>query len=161
MLARTRLPEDIAELRRLGADRVIEEEFEVSLEMASWTMQALGASWLAVETEKAAIQRDDYQLFIDQNTHLTELNTLAHAFSTVEIVTFEVGAESAWVGQAVGDLHLRSELGLTLIAAVNPVGATVAPGADYEIGAGDYLMIIGEKDRLAAATSDIGARVSR
>ncbi|MFT5370436.1 MAG: CPA2 family monovalent cation:H+ antiporter-2 [Candidatus Latescibacterota bacterium] len=161
VLARTRLPEDIAELRRLGADRVIEEEFEVSLEMASWTMQALGASWLAVETEKAAIQRDDYQLFIDQNTHLTELNTLAHAFSTVEIVTFEVGAESAWVGQAVGDLHLRSELGLTLIAAVNPVGATVAPGADYEIGAGDYLMIIGEKDRLAAATSDIGTRVSR
>jgi monovalent cation:H+ antiporter-2, CPA2 family len=161
VLARTRLPEDIADLRRLGADRVIEEEFEVSLEMASWTMQALGISWLAVETEKAAIQRDDYQLFIDQNTHLTDLHALAHAFSDVEIVTFEVRAESTWVGKVVGELHLRSELGLTLIAAVNPAHATVAPGADYRISEGDLLMVIGEKDRLAAATSNIGVRVGR
>lgn len=161
VLARTRLPEDIAELRRLGADRVIEEEFEVSLEMASWTMQALGASWLAVETEKAAIQQNDYELFTQQDTHLTDLHDLVQAFPDVEMVTFKVGPESSWAGQAVGDLRLRSELGLTLIAAVNADGGTVNPGAGYQIGAGDLLMMIGERDRLAAATSEIGERVSR
>jgi CPA2 family monovalent cation:H+ antiporter-2 len=161
VLALTRLPEDIAELRRLGADRVIEEEFEVSLEMASWTMQGLGASWLAAETEKAAIQQDDYQLFTHRDTHLADLHDLVSAFPDVELVTFKVGADSAWVGKAVGELSLRSELGLSLIAAVNAAGANVNPGATYHIGAGDLLMMIGEQGRLAAATADIGERVSR
>lgn len=161
VLARTRLPEDITELRRLGADRVIEEEFEVSLEMASWTMRALGASWLTVEMEKAAIQAGDYQLFTNRDTHLTDLHDLVHAFPDIEMVTFKVKDDSEWVGQAVGDLHLRSELGLTLIAAVNASGGTMNPGAGYQIGAGDLLMVIGERDRLLSATEIIGERVSR
>jgi len=159
VLARTRLPEDIAELRRLGADRVIEEEFEVSLEMASWTMRALGASWLAVETEKAAIQQGDYQLFTQRGTHLTDLHDLVKAFPDIEMMTFKVKADSSWVGKAVGELQLRSQLGLTLVTAVNASGATVNPGAGYQIAAGDLLMMIGERARLNAAASEIGERI--
>ena len=159
VMARTRLPEDIAELRRLGADRVIEEEFEVSLEMASWTMRALGASWLAVETEKAAIQQGDYQLFTQRGTHLTDLHQLVHAFPDIEMMTFKVKPDSSWVGKAVGELRLRSELGLTLVTAVNAGGATMNPGANYQIGAGDLLVMIGEKARLMAATVEVGERI--
>ena len=161
VLARTRLPEDIAELRRAGADRVVEEEFEVSLEMASWTMQALGASWLAVETEKAAIQQNDYQLFTNKDTHLTDLHDLVHAFPDIEMQTFKVGPDSEWVDKTVGELHLRSELGLTLIAVVNHDESTMNPGANYQIKVDDLLMMIGERNRLAAALPTIGERVSR
>jgi K+/H+ antiporter YhaU regulatory subunit KhtT len=63
------------------------------------------------------------------------------------------------VGMGVGELRLRSELGLTLVTAVNAGGATVNPGANYQIGSGDLLVMIGEKARLMAATAEVGERV--
>ena len=159
VLARTRLPEDIAELRRLGADRVVEEEFEVSLEMASWTLQALGVSWLAVGTERAAIQNDDYGIFTNSESHLTDLHDLVHALPNVELRTFKVDPGSGWVGKSLAELRLRSERGLTLITAVNATGAIASPGAQHRIGAGDLLMLIGEKGRLDAAAGEIGEKL--
>lgn len=158
--ARTRLPEDIAELRRLGAERVVEEEFEVSLEMAAWTLKAVGVSWIAVETEKTAIQEDGYRLFSEPHAHLCELSRLADAFSHIEIATYQVVPRGAFSGKTLGEIRLRSEMGVTLLSAVGAQGAIFNPGADYRFMEGDTVTLVGDREHVRTAGERIGLRLN-
>ena len=147
-LVRTRLPEDIAELRRLGAEGVIEEEFEVSLEMAAWTLNLLGLSRLTVDTELDAIRHDSYQIFTEPNADLTPLHRLIQNFPNIEIATCRVHPQSSLAGNTLGETHMRSHLGVTVLSVLGPRIRLFNPTATYRIQPGDVLTLIGEKVRV-------------
>ncbi len=145
LVARTRLPEDIAELRSLGADAVIEEEFEVSLAMAAWTLNILGVSKIGIEAEQRMIREDDYRFFIDPDTHLTALHRLTHNLPNIEIGIYQVNPRSSLAGVTLGEAQLRSKMGVTVVSVLSSHGRFFHPSASYQIQAGDVLTIVGEK----------------
>jgi CPA2 family monovalent cation:H+ antiporter-2 len=60
IIARTRYLAEVDELHRLGADEVVPEEFQTSLELAGFVMAAYGADEQAIAEEKTAIREARY-----------------------------------------------------------------------------------------------------
>jgi monovalent cation:H+ antiporter-2, CPA2 family len=143
--ARTRLPQDIAELHRLGADSVIEEEFEVSLEMASQVLEALGASRIALDSERAAIRESDYDLFTDAEVDHAPLQDLIRTFPDVDVRQCLVSADSVLAGKTLSESRMRSEMGVTVLSMVRADGPPDLPASTYRISVGDRLTLMGEQ----------------
>ncbi|MDA0749007.1 MAG: cation:proton antiporter [bacterium] len=143
VVARTRLPEDVAGLQRLGANAVVEEEFEVSLEMSARTLEALGYSRIALETERAAIRRDNYRIFTETNPDLAHLQRLIQTFPDVEIGLSTVHPQSQLAGKTLEEIHLRSERGVTVLSVQKDGEQPVLPSATYRLEAGHTLSLMG------------------
>ena len=149
VIARTRLPQDIADLHRLGADGVVEEEFEVSMEMASQVLEALGVSRIALDSERAAIRQTDYELFTDAEADTSNLQNLIRTFPDVDIRQCTVAANSALAGQTLGRSRLRSEMGVTVLSVTQPGGRPSHPNAAYRLSTGDRVTLMGLQKAVA------------
>jgi CPA2 family monovalent cation:H+ antiporter-2 len=60
IVARTRFFAEIAELKRLGADYVVPEEFETALELVARVMEKYGATPEAIAAEKRQMRAEGY-----------------------------------------------------------------------------------------------------
>lgn len=62
----------------------------------------------------------------------------------------EVPAPKSWVGKTIRELNVRAKLGVNIIAVENGEKTNVSPAADYAIGAGDVMVVLGETYALEA-----------
>ena len=62
----------------------------------------------------------------------------------------EVPAPAPWVGKSLKELNVRAKLGVNIIAVKRGKQFNVSPGADYEIGLGDVMVVLGETSALNA-----------
>lgn len=62
----------------------------------------------------------------------------------------EVPAPKGWVGKTIRELNVRAKLGVNIIAVENGEKTNVSPAADYTIGPGDVMVVLGETYTLEA-----------
>ena len=62
----------------------------------------------------------------------------------------EVPAPKAWVGKTLRELNVRAKLGVNIIAVENGKSTNVSPSADYQIQAGDVMVVLGDNYSLEA-----------
>ena len=158
VFARTRLPEDIADLHRLGADGVVEEEFEVSLEMASRVLESLGVSRLVLDSERAAIRDADYDLFTDTEADHESIQELIRSFPDLDVSQCVVSQGSSLAGKTLGESRLRSELGTTVLSIARPGLRPELPHAADRLEAGDRVTLIGKQTAVLRAIELITAQ---
>jgi CPA2 family monovalent cation:H+ antiporter-2 len=157
VFARTRLPQDIADLHRLGADGVVEEEFEVSLEMASRVLEALGVSRIALDTERAAIRDSDYDLFTDADADHADLQDLIRTFPDVDVQQCTVSDGSTLSGKTLGECRLRSEMGITVLSVCRPGERPGIPRAEDRLEPGLLVTLMGEQAAVTRAVEILTA----
>ncbi len=148
LLARTRYLAEIPELSALGADDVVAEEFETSLEISGRTLRRLGFPLPWVESETDEIRRTREDGFRRFRAPDVAAERLEHALggSRIEFVT--VGPEWHAIGRTLRELNLRGTGGAILLAAVREGKAAVTPGADYVLEEQDHLLLLGTEAAL-------------
>jgi len=147
ILARTRYLREVEALQELGADEVIPEEFETSLELTGRVLALYGAPRRLVEREKAALRAGQYGALRGEAPSLLPLEELLeHA----ELVEVETGADAAAVGQTLRGLALRERTGASVVAVRRGDEVVANPGPDLRLAAGDVLVLWGS----AAQASD-------
>ncbi len=150
ILVRTRFIGEVEQLRRLGADTVVPEEFETSLELAGQVMATYGAGPGAIHREKAAMRQEQYTPLRDAaepKAVPTLAQLLAHA--ELDYVTIPEGSSAA--GRTLHDLDLRRRSGATVLSVKRGGRATPNPPGDAALGAGDELALFGAADQIEAA----------
>jgi monovalent cation:H+ antiporter-2, CPA2 family len=142
IVVRTRRVTDIERLYRVGADEVIAEEFETSIEILNRVLRHYHVPRNLVEAQEKLLRGDKYEMLRSPSGGQMPSKVLDLLASGVTDV-FSVGEGSPAVGRSLASLDLRASGGATVIAVVRGDKALTNPAAELVLEAGDGLVLVG------------------
>ena len=150
VLVRTRFVEEVPALHDLGANDVIPEEFETSVEIFARVLQHYLVPRERIEACVAEIRREGYEMLRgDVGRRLDVERFLSGA--SLEVV--EVQAGSAIAGQTIAEAALRAEAGVTVLGIRRAAAFRPNPRASERFEPGDHVLLLGDPDLLAKAAT--------
>jgi CPA2 family monovalent cation:H+ antiporter-2 len=143
IIARTRYVQEVEALEALGADQVIPEEFETSLELLARVLEMYGAPPSLIADQKAALRRLHYGFLRsdDDAGHAAIFDELRRHVRLVEI---EVSAGGPADGKSLRELDLRHSAGATVLAIRRGERVEANPRAEVRLAGGDRLIIMAD-----------------
>lgn len=148
IVVRTRYIAEIDELRRLGADHVVPEEFGTALEIFARVLALYDVPATVVSREVDALRGEHYEMLRSWALPSTRLEELEHLRLEGTLDTLHVRAGAPADGASAASLRLRERTGVTVIAVVREGRAVPSPPADFAFRAGDTVLVIGDRDAL-------------
>jgi len=151
VIVRTRFLADTEELLRLGANQVVPEEFETSVEIFGRVLRELHVprGTIAVQTE--LVRREGYQLLRGPVAEERHLAVVGEILASTAVDTLFVGADCAGCGRSLGEMGFRVRTGATVLSVVRSGEEIHGPGADLVLEPGDLLVVRGEHRELDLA----------
>ncbi|MCX7766894.1 MAG: NAD-binding protein, partial [Candidatus Sumerlaeia bacterium] len=152
IIARTRFLQEMPQLYKLGANEVIPEEFETSIEIFTRVLTIYLIPRDEIEKFVAEVRADNYEMFRTISIEGSSFADLKLQYPDIEITTVRVPDRSPICGKSLAEIELRKKYGITLLAIrrgsqiiANPDGATV-------VLPNDILMILGTPDNINAVS---------
>jgi len=148
ILVRTRYLNEIPDLSSLGADEVVAEEFETSLEIAGRALRRLGfpLPWVESETEEIRqLRHDGFRRF---RTSGASPEGVRKALGGTRVEFLSLGHDWSAVGQSLKELDLRTTGGTIVLAVVRDGKASVTPGGDFVLNSSDHVLLLGAEASL-------------
>ncbi len=151
IIVRTRYTAEITELLRLGADEVIPEEFETSIEIFSRVLHRFGVPHDTIEDQINRIRGQGYEMLRSTSLPAPAMANLNEALlqAITETVTLDPNADV--VGKTLGELDLRNRTGATVVAVIRSDKTKISPGADYIFRENDTVVLSGASPKIKAA----------
>src|SRR6185503_14123067 len=151
IIARTRLVSEVEELRRLGADEVIPEEFETSIAIFSRVLARYHVPNNVIRLEKRALRQEGYGFLREDVVRGALSESVARMIAGSTTDTFYLAPDSPAVGRRLDELNLRSRTGVLVIAVVRDGKHHLNPEPEYVFRAGDVLVLVGDHAALETA----------
>lgn len=151
IIVRTRYTSEITELLALGANEVIPEEFETSIEIFSRVLERYGVDRPTLENQIKAIRRQGYEMLRSSSMPTVNLGKLNSALGTATTETVQLEKNSPANGKTLAELDLRGKTGATLIAVVRNEETKINPGANYRLCENDILVLLGTAKKIERA----------
>lgn len=149
LIIRTRYLTEMQALYDLGANEVIPEEFETSVEIFSRVL----ATYLIPrdEIDKLIIQlrSDGYEMFRNLSGKFSSFSSLDLHLPDVEVASMRVEEGSQILGKSLIELELRKKHGVTVLAVRRDSQTFPNPEADAPFYADDILYVVGTPEKLA------------
>ncbi len=151
ILVRTKYVLEIDALYRLGADDVIPEEFEASVEVINRTLRRVGIPGNLIARELREIREERYGMFRDLECRPTHMADLPAGILGASVETHTL-LPGAWgVGRSLRDLELRSVTGASVIALQQEGRVQTSPDPDLVLAEKDTVVLMGSAEQLALA----------
>jgi CPA2 family monovalent cation:H+ antiporter-2 len=157
LIVRTRYMSELHDLIELGADDVIPEEFETSIEIFSRVLKEYGTPRHEIHRQVAEVRSEGYQMLRSPSLPMTSASEIADALAGASTDTVLVEPGSRVVGKSIGDLRLRSTTGVTVIAVVREGQTDINPGPDLRIEAEDVLVLLGNPEQIDRAVAQLSS----
>jgi monovalent cation:H+ antiporter-2, CPA2 family len=157
ILVRTRYVADVDDLIALGANAVIPEEFETSVEIFSRVLREYHVPDHVVSQQEELIRSGTYRMLRERvpskdDRMLSEFE----AFLRQKVIeVFFVSPDSPWAGRTLGDLPVGDGAGIVLLAVLRGDRAIVSPSPEEKIDAGDKLVLFGGHGPLATTLEEL------
>lgn len=149
LIIRTRYLTEMQALYDLGANEVIPEEFETSVEIFSRVL----AKYLIPrdEIDKLVIQlrSDGYEMFRNLSRKSSLFSSLDLHLPDVEVSSMRVEEGSPVVGKSLLELELRKKYGVTVLAVRRDSQTFPNPDVEIPFLADDVLYVMGIPEKLA------------
>lgn len=149
ILIRTRFLRDIDQLRSIGADEVIVDESESSIEVISRVMRKYLAPRMAIDRVNSLVREDMYKVFRQPPPVQGILSEIAIRIPQVEVETLQVVPGSQVGGKNLRELEVRTRFGVSVIAIERGDEIIPNPDGEFSIREGDRLVVIGKPEHLA------------
>ncbi len=151
IVARTRYVREVEALRALGADTVVPEELETSVEIVSRVLTGYLVPRAEIDAFVSEIRAGNYEMWRSQATTSPSLQDLKQTLTDVEISTLRVETGSKLVGQRLDESDLRRVYGVTVVAIRRGEEMVPNPRGDERVMEGDLLVVLGLGEEIAAA----------
>lgn len=151
IIVRTRYVAEITELHNLGANEVIPEEFETSIEIFSRVLQRYGTARYVIEGQIEKIRKQGYEMLRMTAPPPMKMDEVSVALDAASTGTITLKEDSPVIGKNLGELALRGESGATVIAVVKDGKTKISPGANYKLSVGDTVVLLGSPKKIARA----------
>jgi CPA2 family monovalent cation:H+ antiporter-2 len=151
IVVRTRYLRELEELHQLGADDVVPEEFETSIEIFALVLRTYNMPQDFVMRKAEQVRREGYALL-----RRSELPELAHhlrggTLSDVEVETCRIEDDSPAVGKTIDQLAIRPRTGASIIAWTRSGVTESNPSPKTELFGGDIVVLLGSRDQIRRA----------
>jgi CPA2 family monovalent cation:H+ antiporter-2 len=155
ILVRTRYMADVDDLIALGANAVIPEEFETSVEIFSRVLAEYHVPDHVIGQQEEILRSDTYRILRERGPVRGEevLSGFEEFLRRKVIEIFYVAPASGWEGKEVRDLPVGNETGIILLAILRGDRAITRPDRGELLVAEDKLVLFGGHAPLADALS--------
>ncbi len=143
IIARTRLVAEVDELSQVGANEVIPEEFETSIEIFIRVLEQLHIPRNIINAQVQVIRNENYRMLRGLPVTGKSLDRVSQLLAAGTSDTFFVTDDSIAVGKTIRELDLRNKTGVTLIAVVRGDQPFISPSPDFRINPSDNLVLVG------------------
>lgn len=116
IIARTHFLDKIDSFYTLGADEVISDEFECSIELFSRVLDKYMVPVKEIETMNNQLRADHYMMLRGPEIQRKRTSELSLDFSDVEIKSIRVEKDSEAAGKTLGEINLRKKYEVTALA---------------------------------------------
>ncbi|HKO63187.1 MAG TPA: cation:proton antiporter [Pyrinomonadaceae bacterium] len=151
IIVRTRYMSEISDLRMLGADEVIPEEFETSIEIFSRVLRELGIGRHAIQHQVEEIRSEGYEMLRTPSLPVIDMGKIAEALSAASTESVQVEVDAPAAGKSIAQLRWRTVTGVSIIAIIKDGISDINPGPDTLINAGDLVVLIGSPEKVDQA----------
>lgn len=151
LLVRTRYTREVEELYRLGADQVIPEEFETSVEIFARVLKDYRIPGNIIQNQIKIIRGEGYAMLRTPSISAERLGSLTSVLEKGLMDTYYVEEGCPIAGRTLRELELRKKTGSTVIAVLRGGEAKTNPGADFTLLKHDTLVLIGSHAELNSA----------
>lgn len=151
IIVRTRYVAAVEELTKLGADEVVPEEFETSIEIFARVLRLYGVPRNVIDREVRAVRGERYEMLRGLTLPDLQLDALKHigVHDALDTIQVEPGARA--VGENPVSLSLRRETGAIVLAVIRDGVARYTPDPDFRFQPGDTVVLMGDQQSLERA----------
>ncbi len=151
VIVRTRYVTELPALFELGADDVVPEEFETSVEIFTLVLKKYLVPREEIERLTAEVRANCYMLFRGLMKEMAPAGFLRQELHEVQITTFRLTQQAPAAGRSLAQLQLRQRYGVTVLAIRRDGQVLPNPDPHLELQAGDLLITMGTPEVLAKA----------
>jgi len=151
IIVRTRLVVDMEDLHDLGADAVIPEEYETSVEIFARVLDQYMVPGDEIEEYIQQVRSENYGMLRSVGFLGAEAKALRKSLSDMEVKRVRVDNESGIAGKTLSEVDLRKRFGTSILAINRGEEYIPNPGADHIIQGGDCLIMIGKPEEIRSA----------
>lgn len=158
IIARTRFLQELHPLRELGANEVIPEEFETSVEIFSRVLAKYLVPREEIEMFVAKVRKEGYGMLRSLSPEATALCPeptcdLRFYFPDLEISALLLKPGAPAEGKTPAELALRQRYGVTLLAIRRDSRILSNPGAQARLHIGDICIFMGTPEHIIGVES--------
>jgi CPA2 family monovalent cation:H+ antiporter-2 len=159
IIVRTRYASEIEGLFELGANDVIPEEFETSLEIFVRVLEKYHVPRNIINLQVQLVRGECYGMLRGTCTAARPTMDRISDILAAGIVESYLVPQSAWfAGKTLGELDLRGRSGATVVTVIRDEKTFAAPGADFVLRVHDILVLMGDHKSIDRAVAILDGR---
>ena len=149
IIARTRHLAEVEPLYRVGANEVIPEEFETSVEIFTRVLMEYLIPHDQIEHFIAEVRADGYKMFRTLPKDAPPVSDLKVHFPDLEISVLWVDPKSPFVGKSLAEIALRGIYEVTVLAVRRNEQILTNPHGELRIEFDDEVYLLGNPEKIA------------
>jgi len=158
IIARTRYTSEVKPLYSLGANDVIPEEFETSIEIISRVLRNFFIPANEIEKHISEVRKDGYVIFRNVHQEYDIFPELKQHLPDIEIETIRIESVSPLAGKSLADIGFRRKYGVTVLAIQRGARTITNPSGDTQLLAQDIVILIGTRECIAGVSPAVSVR---
>jgi len=148
IIVRTRFMTEVKKLHELGADEVIPEEFETSLEIFTRVLKKYLVPKTTIDGLVHEIRSKTYEMFRSPSESGADLADLRITLPDSDISVLAISGDSPVAGKSLQELNVRREYGISILAIRRDGRIMENPDGDCLLEPGDEVIVIGPPARI-------------
>ncbi|MBI5682866.1 MAG: cation:proton antiporter [Deltaproteobacteria bacterium] len=153
IIVRTRYTEEVQELYKLGANQVIAEEFETSIEIFARVLREYHIPQNVIQNQIELVRQQGYAMLRTPSIARDRIMELSSILAATISDTFFVQEGSYAVNKTLSQMEFRKRTGVSIIAVIRRQRAKANPPPDFMIEAGDILVMLGSHAEMESAVN--------
>jgi K+:H+ antiporter len=143
VIVRTRYASETDDLLKLGANDIIPEEFETSIEIFTRVLEKYHMPRNIVDAQVKVLRGECYGMLRGTCSAIRPVTErIADLLAAGTAETYFIGKDTWPAGKTLGALDLRGRTGATVIAVVRGEQSFTSPGAEFEVKGQDTLILV-------------------
>jgi CPA2 family monovalent cation:H+ antiporter-2 len=155
IIVRTRYLKEMGPLYEMGANEVVPEEFETSLEIFARVLKKYLVPRDQVDSLTSELRSESYEALRKRQNGYTLSDLNAPVWNT-EVNTIQIKDGSAVAGKTIKETELRKKHGVTILLVKRGEETIYNPDADTLLLGGDTVFAFGEPGKLSKALALFG-----
>jgi CPA2 family monovalent cation:H+ antiporter-2 len=148
IIARTHFLSELDKFYAFGANEVISDEFESSIELFTRVLHRYLVPSSEINSLSSTLRADHYEMLRHPEIPRKRFCDLILDFADVEIRSIRIGKLSKTAGMTLGELNLRKDYGVSVLAISRFHKIIPGPEAGTQISADDILLVISPPEKL-------------
>lgn len=150
IVARAATVDQLEELKALDVYEAVQPEFEAALELGRQALSHLGVGAAEIQRFSDRVRRELYAPVSADSIGDVLLDQLKRTSRMIETEWVRLPEKSELAGKTLGELELRSQIGISVVALIRGEDVIPNPGPEDHLEPGDMVGTLGTRDQTEA-----------